>query len=72
MSCVSFGREIDEAQSFRVLDYAFEHGISLPDTAEGCGGGRVESADPAAEMHSPEKIMAAQPGGAANEDRAQL
>ena len=24
LGCVTFGREIDERQSFRVLDYAFE------------------------------------------------
>ena len=67
LGCVTFGREIDEAQSFRVLDYAFEHGINLLDTAEGYGGGQaqayrrsrgiVEPAEPAAEMHSSEKII---------------
>ena len=34
LGCVTFGREIDEAASFRLLDYAVERGISLLDTAE--------------------------------------
>jgi 1-deoxyxylulose-5-phosphate synthase len=42
LSCFTVGREIDEAQSFRVLDDAFEHGISLLDTAEGVAAGSVE------------------------------
>ncbi len=41
LGCVTFGREIDEAQSFRVLDYAFERGITLLDTAEAYGGGQA-------------------------------
>ncbi len=67
LGCVTFGREIDQAQSFRVLDYAFEHGINLLDTAEGYGGGQaqeyrrglgiVETGVPPAEMHSSEKII---------------
>ena len=46
LGCVTFGREIDERQSFRVLDYAFERGINLLDTAEAYG-----------EMHASEKIV---------------
>src|SRR5436305_10759862 len=67
LGCVTFGREIDEAQSFRVLDYAFERGINLLDTAEAYGGGQPQAyrqklglADGAAattEMHSSEKII---------------
>jgi aryl-alcohol dehydrogenase (NADP+) len=67
LGCVTFGREIDEAQSFRVLDYAFEHGVTLLDTAEGYGGGQAhayrrslgirDSSHIPAEMHSSEKII---------------
>src|SRR5882672_1418868 len=46
LGCVTFGREIDERQSFRVLDYSFERGINLLDTAEAYG-----------EMHASEKIV---------------
>ncbi len=34
LGCVTFGREIDEATSFTVMDRAIEHGITLFDTAE--------------------------------------
>src|SRR3954452_4337111 len=37
LGCVTFGREIDERQSFRMMDYAFERGINLLDTAEAYG-----------------------------------
>lgn len=37
LGCVTFGREISEDESFRILDYAFEHGINLLDTAEKYG-----------------------------------
>lgn len=67
LGCVTFGREIDEEQSYRVLDYAFARGINLLDTAEGYGGGQAEAyrrtkgltAGGAAcsEMHSSEKII---------------
>src|SRR5262245_19630369 len=67
LGCVTFGRKIDEAQSFRVLDYAFEHGVTLLDTAEGYGGGQAhayrrslgirDSSHIPAEMHSSEKII---------------
>ena len=46
LGCVTFGREIDERLSFRVLDYAFERGINLLDTAEAYG-----------QMHASEKIV---------------
>ena len=38
----TFGREIDEATSFQVLDRAFERGITLFDTAEAYSQGRSE------------------------------
>jgi len=44
---VTFGREIDEASSFALMDYAVEHGMNLFDTAEAYGGGD----------HSSEKII---------------
>lgn len=37
LGCVTFGREIDEASSFRIMDHAVEHGIRLFDTAEAYG-----------------------------------
>lgn len=42
LGCVTFGREIDEAASFAVLDRALEAGITLFDTAEAYAGGRSE------------------------------
>ena len=40
LGCVTFGREIDEDSSYRVLDHAMESGITFLDTAEGYGGGQ--------------------------------
>lgn len=40
LGCVTFGREIDQATSFEVLDRALEAGITLLDTAEAYGGGQ--------------------------------
>ena len=40
LGCVTFGREIDEESSRRVLDYALEKGITFLDTAEAYGGGQ--------------------------------
>ena len=40
LGCVTFGREIDEDTSRRVMDYALEKGITFFDTAEGYGGGQ--------------------------------
>jgi aryl-alcohol dehydrogenase-like predicted oxidoreductase len=68
LGAVTFGREIDERESFQILDYAVEHGITLIDTAEAYGGGQArqyrrnvlkvddirETSD---EMHSSEKII---------------
>jgi diketogulonate reductase-like aldo/keto reductase len=41
LGCVTFGREIDEAVSFQVLDHALDQGINLFDTAEAYGGGQA-------------------------------
>lgn len=43
MGCVTFGREIDEQTSFRVLDHAIECGINLLDTAEAYASGASET-----------------------------
>lgn len=48
LGCVTFGREIDESESLRILDYAFERGINLLDTSEAYGG---------RDRHSSEKII---------------
>lgn len=42
LGTVTFGREIDEAASFAVMNRALERGISLFDTAEAYGNGRSE------------------------------
>jgi aryl-alcohol dehydrogenase (NADP+) len=42
MGCVTFGREIDEATAFQVMDRALERGITLFDTAEAYASGRSE------------------------------
>jgi aryl-alcohol dehydrogenase-like predicted oxidoreductase len=63
-----FGREIDEAASWELLDYAASRGLNLIDTAESYGGGnsreyrrRVYGIDDerevSGEMHSSEKII---------------
>ena len=38
----TFGREIDQAMSFKVMDHAFDRGITLFDTAEAYGAGASE------------------------------
>lgn len=43
LGCVTFGREIDEDASFRILDYAVERGITFLDTAEAYGGGQARA-----------------------------
>ena len=43
LGCVTFGREIDEATSFGILDYATERGMNLLDTAAAYGVGRSET-----------------------------
>ena len=42
LGCVTFGREIDEAASFAIMDHAVERGITLFDTAEAYGQGASE------------------------------
>jgi aryl-alcohol dehydrogenase-like predicted oxidoreductase len=42
LGCVTFGREIDESQSFAIMDYAAEHEICFFDTAEAYGEGASE------------------------------
>lgn len=43
LGCVTFGREIDADAAFRIMDYAFERGVRLFDTAESYGGGASEA-----------------------------
>jgi len=43
LGCVTFGREIDRTTSFAILDHAFEHGITLLDTAAVYGDGASET-----------------------------
>lgn len=42
LGCVTFGREISQDDSFRLMDYAVEQGINLFDTAEAYGEGASE------------------------------
>ena len=37
----TFGREIDEEDSYRIMDYCVERGITFFDTAEAYGGGQA-------------------------------
>ncbi len=68
LGCATFGREIDEETSFRIMDQAFESGITLFDTAESYGGGHSreyrrqylgvdDQREVSGEMHSSEKII---------------
>ena len=43
LGCVTFGREINEAASFALLDYAFARGVTHFDTAAAYGGGASET-----------------------------
>jgi len=43
LGCVTFGREIDEATSFAVMDHALQLGINFFDTAEVYGAGASET-----------------------------
>lgn len=43
LGCVTFGREIDRAGAFSMLDYAVEHGLTTFDTAAAYGGGNSET-----------------------------
>lgn len=42
LGCVTFGREIDAATSFAMMDHAVARGITLFDTASAYGGGESE------------------------------
>ena len=42
LGCVTFGREIGEDQSCRILDYAWQNGVRLFDTAEAYADGESE------------------------------
>ena len=44
LGCVTFGREINRADSFAMMDHALAHGISLFDTAAAYGNGASEQA----------------------------
>jgi aryl-alcohol dehydrogenase-like predicted oxidoreductase len=67
LGCVTFGREIDEDASYRIMDYALEHGITLFDTAESYGGGESrlyrrqrlgdDIREVTGELHSSEKVI---------------
>lgn len=68
LGTATFGREISEEESFRILDYSFEKGIRLIDTAEAYGGGQARDyrknhlgvddvREVSGEMHSAEKIV---------------
>lgn len=41
LGTATFGREIDEKDSLRILDHAFASGIRIFDTAESYGGGNA-------------------------------
>ena len=41
LGCVTFGMEIDEEASYRIMDYAVEKGITFFDTSEAYGGGQA-------------------------------
>jgi aryl-alcohol dehydrogenase-like predicted oxidoreductase len=68
LGCATFGREIDEETSFRILDYAVDRGITFLDTAEAYGGGNAQEyrrehlgiddvRETSGEMHSSECIL---------------
>ncbi len=68
LGCVTFGREIDEEGSWKILDHAMEAGIKLYDTAEMYGGGNAkenrknwlginDTREVTTEMYSSEKIL---------------
>jgi aryl-alcohol dehydrogenase-like predicted oxidoreductase len=68
LGCTTFGREIDEASSCRVMAAALDLGLTLFDTAEAYGGGQARQyrrnafgvddvREVSSEMHSSEKII---------------
>jgi len=42
LGCVTFGREINQMDSFKIMDYAIDHGMNYFDTAEAYGEGASE------------------------------
>ena len=68
LGCTTFGREIDEAASVRVMEAALDFGLTLFDTAEAYGGGQAQQyrrnafgvndvREVSSELHSSEKII---------------
>jgi aryl-alcohol dehydrogenase-like predicted oxidoreductase len=68
LGCVTFGREIDEVASSRLMSAALDFGVTLIDTAEAYGGGQARQyrrntlgvddiREASSEMHSSEKII---------------
>lgn len=68
LGCATFGREIDQAASFTLMDYAIANSITLFDTAEAYGGGQAreyrrtqlnidDRREVSGERHSSEKII---------------
>ena len=68
LGCATFGREIDQDDAFRIMDFAVERGITLFDTAEAYGGGQArqyrknhlgveDEREVSGEMHSSERII---------------
>jgi len=68
LGCATFGREIDQATSFELMDFAASRGITLFDTAEAYGGGEArdyrrtqlqidDEREVTGEHHSSEKIV---------------
>jgi len=79
----TLGREIDEAASREVLDYALKHGLSLLDTAEAYGGGNSRQyrrdvfkvddiREVSGEMHSSENIIGRWLRDRKNRDQVQI
>ncbi len=68
LGTLTFGREIDEDQAYRVMDHAMERGVTTLDTAEQYGGGQArerrkrvlgfeDSREVSVEMYSSEEIV---------------
>ncbi len=68
LGCTTFGREIDEKESFALMDSAVDQGMNLFDTAEAYGGGEARDyrrsalqvddvREVSGEHHSSEKII---------------
>ena len=57
LGTATFGREIDEDTSWRMMDYAVEHGITFFDTAEAYGGGIPSPGETIDENKKAERII---------------